>query len=112
MKSYGFINAEKLPEISMKLQGSEIKMLLLILSYLSANSKQFLINNEEWRNFMASMEFDVTPERTSALLSSLTKKGILKREVKGVYSVIGDLYLPAEQIEVDPKILDKIKDYK
>lgn len=101
MESYGFINAEKLPGIVKDLKGSELKMLLLILCYLSSTRKQYLVNNEELRKYMASMNYDVTPERTCMVLSSLVKKGILKREVKGVFSVLGDLYIATKVTNMD-----------
>lgn len=101
MESYGFINAEKLPSIIKDLKGSELKMLLLILCYLSSSRKQYLVNNEDWRKYMSSMNYNVTPERTSMVLSSLVKKGILKREVKGVFSILGDLYIATKTTNMD-----------
>lgn len=96
MEKCAFINAKKLPVITKDLHGSEIKMLLLVLCYLSSSNQRFVINNKEWREHMASVNFKLTPERTSSIFSSLAKKGILKREVKGVYSVVDDLYIPAK----------------
>lgn len=95
MEQAGFINGAILCKISNKLQGSELKMLMLILMYLSVNNKSFVINNEAWRKYMSDSGFSVTPERTCSLLSSLTKKDILHREGRGVYSVADNLYMPA-----------------
>lgn len=101
MESNGFLNAEELPKICKDLQGAEIKMLLLIICYLSSTDKQYLANNEEWRSFMESMDYKLTPERTSTVLSALVKKGILKREVKGVFSIIGNLYVPHKKVTME-----------
>lgn len=109
MESYGFINAEKLPMIASKLHGSELKLLLFIFSYLSSNRKQYLANNEEWRDYTASMGYAVTPERMSAVLSSLVKKGILKRELKGIFSIEEDLYIATEKVSMD-KVADIIEE--
>lgn len=112
MDNYGLINAVELPVAASKLQGSEIKMLLLVLYYLSASNKPYLINDKKWREFMVSMKYAITPERTSMLLSSLTKKGLLKRETKGVYSVIGNLYKPTKEVNVEPETWRAIKELR
>lgn len=107
MEEFGFINASEMAKLSQKLSGSELKVLLFILYYLSSNSKDYYINNEETRKYLASMGFDKTPERLCSVLTNLVSAGILKRETQGVYSVSDRLYL---KVEEDKKItLNKIR---
>ena len=95
MEEFGLINATKLPQLMVKLTSSECKILLFILYYLSSKNKRVYVNNAESREFLSSMGLKRTPVRISGILSSLTQKGILQKEYRGVYSVAEDLYLPA-----------------
>lgn len=90
------INASKMHKFFNKLTTVEFKMLLMILYYLSSNNKKVLVHNAEFRGFLTSVEFTKTPERISTILSSMTKKEVLVREAQGVYSVPGNLFLPAK----------------
>lgn len=93
MKDYFYLNPSKMVEIAMKLDGAEIKLLYGIMYCLSASGDQWFINNADNRKLIAEIGFDKTPERISALLGSLTKKGILKREANSVYSLPEGLFI-------------------
>lgn len=95
MEEFALINASRMPEFFNKLSTVEYKMLLMILYYLSSNNKEMLINNNSFRDFLASVDFSKTPERICTILSSMAKKEVLIREGQGVYSVPGNLFLPA-----------------
>jgi hypothetical protein len=96
MKEFALINTSKLPELWRKLSTVEFRMILMILYYLSSNNKELLIHNAEFREFLASMDFSKTSIRISTILSSMVKKGVLVREGQGVFSVPGNLFLPAD----------------
>lgn len=74
----------------------EFKMLLMVLFYLSSNNKEVLVNNTVFREFLVSAGFSKTPERICTILSALVRKEVLVREGQGVYSVPGNLFLPAD----------------
>lgn len=95
MENFAMINASKMSELIMKLSTVEGKVMLMILFYLSSNNKELLVHNASFREFLASMGFSKTPERICTILSSMVKKGVLVREGQGVYSVPGNLFLPA-----------------
>lgn len=99
MKEYALINAGRLPEYFNTLSNTEFKMLLFVLFYLSSNDRTMYFNNAETREFLAEMGFKKTPERITTILGSMVKKGVLKREAHGAYSVIGNLFLPASSCE-------------
>jgi hypothetical protein len=99
MEEISFINSEKLPQMALKLQGSELKLLLLVLFYLSSNNKHSVHNDEKWREYMSTFNFDLTPEATCSLFSRLTKKTILKRISRGEYTIDDSLYLPSKRGE-------------
>ena len=80
-------------EIAKELQGSEIKMLYGIMYCLSSTGDQWFINNADNRKLISEIGFEKTPERISALLGSLAKKGVLKRETNGVYSLPEGLFI-------------------
>ena len=67
----------------------------MIVFYLSSNNKELLIHNAEFREFLSSVGFAKTSIRISTILSSMVKKGVLVREGQGVFSVPGNLFLPA-----------------
>lgn len=94
MTDYAYLNAHRLPEVMLKLTGSEIKMMLAILFYLSSESKSFFANSPETREYLTTLDINLSRERICSILSNLVKKGVLKREVQGVYSVDQKLYLP------------------
>ena len=93
MKDYFYLNSSKMIEVCMKLDGAEIKMLYAMMYCLSNTGDQWFINNEDNRKLMAEMDFARTPERICSLLSSMTKKGVLKKEIKGVYSLPENLMI-------------------
>lgn len=99
MKDYALINASKMHELTMRLSTVECKVMLGVLFYLSSNDKELYINNAETREFLSSLGIGKTPERICAILSSMVKKGVLKREAQGVFSVPGNLILPASCCE-------------
>ena len=92
-QDYCYLNIDKMVELSNKLEGSEIKMLFAIIHCLNNSESGLFINNAENRNRIAELGFPKTPERFSTILGSLTKKGVLKRELNGVYSISEDLYI-------------------
>ena len=92
-QDYCYLNINKMVELSNKLEGSEIKMVFAIIHCLNNSESDMFINNAETRNRVAELGFSKTPERLSAILGSLTKKGVLKRELNGVYSILEDLYI-------------------
>lgn len=93
MHNYCYLNTSKMVELSRELEGSEIKMLFAIIYYLNSSESDLFINNAESRNMLAGIGFSKTPERFSAILSSMVKKGVIKREVNGVYSILEELFI-------------------
>jgi hypothetical protein len=93
MKDYCYLNTSKMVELSEKLEGSEIKMLFAIIYCLNESDSDWFINNAENRAKIAHAGFSKTPERFSAILSTMAKKGILKREASGVYSMPEGLFI-------------------
>lgn len=98
MKDYFYLNPSKTVELLKDLQGAEIKMLLGIIYCLSVSGDQWFINNTNNRKSIAEMGFNKTPERISAILGNLVKKGILRREANGVYSLIEGLFINPNNI--------------
>ena len=92
MKDFFYLNPEEMIKLSRTLKGAEIKMLLAMMYCMSTNDSSVFINNAENRALMGEIDFAKTPERISTLLSSLTKKGVIKREVNGVYSLSTGLF--------------------
>lgn len=92
MKDYFYLNAEEMVRISRTLKGAEIKMLYAMMYCMSKQETKLFINNVESRKLMKDLGFDKTPERISALLGALVKKGVIKREINGVYSLPDSLF--------------------
>lgn len=95
MEDFALINASQMHRAFNELSTVEFKMLLMVVFYLSSNNKELLIHNAEFREFLSSVGFAKTSIRISTILSSMVKKGVLVREGQGVFSVPGDLFLPA-----------------
>lgn len=95
MEDFALINASQMHRVFNELSTVEFKMLLMVVFYLSSNNKELLIHNAEFREFLSSVGFAKTSIRISTILSSMVKKGVLVREGQGVFSVPGDLFLPA-----------------
>lgn len=95
MEDFALINASQMHRVFNELSTVEFKMLLMIVFYLSSNNKELLIHNAEFREFLSSVGFAKTSIRISTILSSMVKKGALVREGQGVFSVPGNLFLPA-----------------
>lgn len=95
MEDFALINASQMHRVFNKLSTVEFKMLLMIVFYLSSTNKELLIHNAEFREFLSSVGFAKTSIRISTILSSMVKKGVLVREGQGVFSVPGNLFLPA-----------------
>lgn len=93
MKDYFYLNPSKMVELSKQLVGSEIKLLLGMMYCTSGSDNKWFVNNAENRAKIAQLGFDKTPERISILLGSMVKKGVLKREINGVYSFPEDLFI-------------------
>lgn len=93
MQDYCYLNTTKMVELSEKLEGSEIKMLFAIIYCLNDSDGDWFINNAESRAKIAQVGFSKTPERISTILGSMVKKGVLKRETNGVYSVPEELFI-------------------
>ena len=93
MKEYFYLNPSKMAELSRQMVGSEIKLLLGMMYCISNSDNKWFVNNAENRSRIARLGFDKTPERVSAILGSLAKKGIIKREANGVYSLPEDLFI-------------------
>lgn len=100
MKNYFYLNPSKMVEIAKDLSGSEIKMLYGIIYCLSVNGSEWFVNNTENRDRIAEVGFDKTRERLGNILSSLVKKGVLKRETQGVYTLPEGLFIDADKVEV------------
>lgn len=96
MEDFAFINVSEMHKLFNELTTVEFKMLLMIVFYLSSNNKELLIHNAEFREFLTSVGFAKTSIRISTILSSMVKKGVLVREGQGVFSVPGNLFLPAK----------------
>ena len=96
MEDFAFINVSQMHKLFNELTTVEFKMLLMIVFYLSSNNKELLIHNAEFREFLTSVGFAKTSIRISTILSSMVKKGVLVREGQGVFSVPGNLFLPAK----------------
>ena len=96
MEDFALINASQMHRVFNELSTVEFKMLLMIVFYLSSNNKELLIHNAEFREFLSSVGFAKTSIRISTILSSMVKKGVLVREGQGVFSVSGNLFLPAD----------------
>lgn len=60
---------------------------------LSYTGDKWFVNNAENRAIIAQIGFDKTPERISALLGSMVKKGVIKRVINGMYSLPEDLFI-------------------
>ena len=95
MEDFALINATQMHRVFNELSTVEFKMLLMVVFYLSSNNKELLIHNAEFREFLTSVGFAKTSIRISTILSSMVKKGVLVREGQGVFSVPGNLFLPA-----------------
>ena len=95
MEDFALVNASQMHRIFNELSTVEFKMLLMIVFYLSSSNKELLIHNAEFREFLSSVGFAKTSIRISTILSSMVKKGVLVREGQGVFSVTGNLFLPA-----------------
>lgn len=95
MEDFVLINASQMHRVFNELSTVEFKMLLMVVFYLSSNNKELLIHNAEFREFLSSVGFAKTSIRISTILSSMAKKGVLVREGQGVFSVPGNLFLPA-----------------
>lgn len=95
MEEFALINASQMHRVFNELSTVEFKMLLMIVFYLSSNNKELLIHNAEFREFLSSVGFAKTSIRISTILSSMVKKRVLVREGQGVFSVPGNLFLPA-----------------
>lgn len=95
MEDFALINASQMHRVFNELSTVEFKMLLMVVFYLSSNNKELLIHNAEFREFLSSVGFAKTSIRISTILSSMVKKGVLIREGQGVFSVPGNLFLPA-----------------
>lgn len=98
MKDFALINASQMHRVFNELSTVEFKMLLMIVFYLSSNNKELLIHNAEFREFLSSVGFAKTSIRISTILSSMVKKEVLVREGQGVFSVPGNLFLPAKYL--------------
>ena len=92
MKDYFYLNVEEMVRISRTLKGAEIKMLYAMMYCVSKQETKLFINNAESRKLMKDLDFDKTPERISALLGTLVKKEVIKREINGVYSLPDSLF--------------------
>lgn len=95
MENFALINASKMHKFFNVLSTVELKMLLMVLYYLSSNNKDVLVNNAAFRSFLVSVGFSKTSERICTILSSLVRKNILVKEGQGVYSIPEKLFLPA-----------------
>lgn len=98
MEEFAYINLNKVKELFKKLSSSEFKLLLMILYYLSSNNTSVYPNTKKTRDYLSSMGFDKTEARISSLLTSLKGKGILRRECKGAYTVVGNLFTPIDKV--------------
>ena len=100
MKDYFYLNPSKMMELSKKMDGSEIKVLLLIMANMSDTHNSVFINCKESREMFASMGYAKTPERISSVLSSMVKKGIIVRKGQGIFALPDMLFIDPEDAVV------------
>lgn len=98
MKDYFYLNPSKMIELIKQLTGSELKMLYGIMYCLVDSGEKWFVNNKENRAKLASLEFNKSPEWISIILSKLVKKGIIKREAQGVFSLKEGLFINPNNI--------------
>lgn len=90
---YCYLNTDKMLELSKNLDGSEIKMMLAIIYVLNNTDGYWFVNNADTREMLAGIGFAKSPERFSAILGSLVKKGIIERKSNSVYNIPRELYI-------------------
>ena len=98
MKEYFYLNPSKMGKLTRQLTGSELKMLYAIMYCLSVSGEKWFVNNEQNRAKIAEVGFAKAPEWISTILSKLTKKGVLKREANGVFSIDKELFINPNEI--------------
>lgn len=92
MKKY-YLNPSKMVELARSLEGVELKVLFAIIYCLNESNRDTFFNNIETRDKFSEFGLAKSPERFSSILGALTKKGILKREINGVYSIKEDILI-------------------
>ena len=92
MKDYFYVNPSMMVEYCRELSGSEFKVLLGMMYCMSETNSSVFINCTESRQTLASLGYEKTPERISAVLSSLVKKGIIYRKAQGVFTLPENLF--------------------
>ena len=90
----------KMPELFNTLNVSELKLVFVIIHYLTSKGKNMFINNADNREYLATMGFKRTPVRISNLLSSLVHKKMLNKEGFGVYSIPEGLFYLPEKVSI------------
>lgn len=90
---YCYLNTDKMLELSKNLDGSEIKMMLAIIYVLNNTDDYWFVNNTSTRKMLAGIGFVKSPERFSAILGSLARKGVIERKSNSVYSIPTELYI-------------------
>lgn len=81
------LETAKLSELFTVLNVNELKLTLVLIQFLAIRNTRVFINNAENREYLSSVGFKRTPVRISHLLSSLSNKGVIKREGLGVFSI-------------------------
>ena len=87
MENYLNFNATKLADLLVKTTESELKLFIIITLYLSKEDKKVFGNSVQFRNECSFMGFKRTSVSLANLLSSMASKGVLQREIKGIYSI-------------------------
>lgn len=89
---YFYLNPSVMMGLQKRMGRSEVNVLLLMMCYMSEKSSNVFINCKESREMFGLYGFSKTPERISAILSSMAKKGVLKREASGIYTLPDGLF--------------------
>lgn len=87
MSNKVLLDVNALSELLIVLNVNELKLLLTLIQFLAIKNTRVFINNAENREYLAAADFKRTPTRISYLLSSLSNKGVIKREGFGVFSL-------------------------
>ena len=102
MKESTYMDVDKMHQLVYKLSHSEFNVLLFVIFYMSSHHLDEYVNSASTREQMASMGFTRTPERICAILSSLVKKGVLKRESPGSFTLVDKLFLRIKNEDILP----------
>ena len=87
MKNIIAFNSMAMPVLFNNLNVNELKLLFVLIYYLSSTGKTVFINNPDTREWLSNYGFKRTPNRVASILSSLENKKMLVTEGSNVYSI-------------------------